>query len=204
MKAMPTWKPKKKSEGSSKVSLRVDAMGDVKHAGLGGIVSVDGFDKGAEPGWNETSWFRYAWEMGNAPVEELDEKQPRRIVAALEALALLVGLRILLRKGGEEVRHRMILAETDSMVCALASESWGTRSPLLQRIFKEIAIECILNDVCFQAIHIPGERNVVADGLSRMTWHPRFAEVVKDLIPDNKVNVHLNSSMWLQNTRWLQ
>ena len=202
VKGQPTWKPKRLAKDDDLISIRVDAMGDEKFAGIGGFVSLSGFDRRTVPDLKDVWWFSLAWQAGQAPVPELDVKQPRRMISALEGVALLVGLRILLDKKGEDAKHKRVLAETDSMVCALVSGSWRTRSALLQRVFKEIAIECISNDVVFQAIHIPGEMNVQADALSRMDRFPKHRSVVELFDNDQREVPQLGASFWLQDSKW--
>ena len=198
----PTWKPKKLAMEDDLISIRVDAMGDEKFAGIGGFVSEQGFGRKSVPDLKDVWWFSLAWQAGKAPVPDLDVKQPRRMISTLEGVALLVGLRILMSKKGEDAKHKRVLAETDSMVCALVTGSWRTRSPSMLRVFKEIAIECILNDIVFQAIHIPGEMNVHADALSRMARFPKY-EYVVDLFDDNRrEEADIGSSFWLQDIKW--
>jgi len=88
------------------------------------------------------------------------------------------------------------------MVSCLALGTWKTRSPVLNFVFRELALECMLRDIHVNPRHIPGVENIISDALSRSLVHPEYAWVVDLLDPGKQVVVNLNASYWRQDVCW--
>lgn len=67
----------------------------------------------------------------------------------------------------EEIKGRFVRIYSDCEVFANCVNNVRCTSTLLAELLRYIFMECALHDICIQMIHLPGEKNVAADHLSR-------------------------------------
>ncbi len=82
----------------------------------------------------------------------------------LELEAVFRGLRVFI----DLIRNSSVLVRTDnSTAVSYINKKGGTQSPSLCLLTWDIMMWCMQNGVTIKAVHIPGKRNGIADGLSR-------------------------------------
>jgi ribonuclease HI len=105
-------------------------------------------------------------------------------INVLEMLAVFKALKAF------QIRNKSVLIQTDNTtVLSYINKSGGTRSLQLCQMTWEMFSWCMENQVTLQAVHIPGERNLLADKLSRQMSSPTEWEL------NNQV-VHKLFDMW--------
>jgi hypothetical protein len=97
----------------------------------------------------------------------------------LEMLAVLKALKAF------QVKNKSVLVQTDNTtVLSYINKAGGTKSPQLCRLTWEMFTWCMANQVTLQAMHIPGERNLLADKLSRHMSSPTEWELNDNVVQE--------------------
>lgn len=198
----PTWRPRSLTDGPMGISLRTDAMGDREWAGLGGFLAPQPFSPTEFPDPRMLWWFRLGWHR-SAPPLPVFNKEPRHLIAALEALSILCALKVhqQMADGNSNI---IIGVGTDSMVCQMAAGTWRTGSPVLNFVFREIALLPMLHDIHIAPRFIFGKESTVADALSRFMRHEKGSWALHHMDPAREIVMDVSAtSFWSQlNDQW--
>ena len=89
-------------------------------------------------------------------------------INVLELLTILVGLKI----WGERFRNLRIQIFCDNSASVVVLNSGKTKDPYMLRIIREIAYFSVTYNFQVKAVHLAGEFNRIADGLSRAPIDP--------------------------------
>jgi hypothetical protein len=76
---------------------------------------------------------------------------------------------VLLKTFGECLQGRRVRVFCDNMA-AVCLINKGKSSYRLTQVLKKVHLQMVKHDVHIEAVHIPGEQNVMADALSRGMW----------------------------------
>ena len=136
---------------------------DAAHRTADGVVVITGDasgDQGAavtvvrlEEGERRAVW-RYA-EEDSAPAQSSNWRELDTVVRPLEMW-------------GAELAGQRVLVRTDNTTARAVVNRRGTNSANLLPLSERLAAVCRRHDLDVAAVHIPGEQNTLADGLSRM------------------------------------
>ena len=130
---------------------------------------------------SEARWFVHQVEEASFPVQS-DKKSS--YITPCELLALVVALRLWssdLRQGRIDL---CLTPDSDSLCACFASQRWYSASQNLARVLKELSLLCLQESVSVCPRHLPGNQNVLADGISR-----RYPEIINLFSPKNQCAV---------------
>lgn len=161
-----------------------------KFAGIGGWLSPVPIDT-SWPSTFELFWFEAHFENGRS-FGLFNSKQPRHMVTVLEALGILMALKLFLSKWPHLAHHFSLPCGSDSMVSVWATGSWKTRSPGLKLILRGIAFVFLKCDLCLFTHRVEGEENVMAGALSRSFRHPGKRFIFEFLSPEIRLHIDIS------------
>ena len=154
------------------------------------------FCRDPQPDSMKVAWFQ--WNIRTDIFKEIcGDIDIERRISALELLAIAVAIRnwapIFKNLKIQFQLSSALSLETDSMVCKNALHNWKAKTEPMISILREIVRDTVKDNIRLNAIHLPGEKNEWADGLSRL-----IPEIMKLFSPDNKVskNNPNNQEFW--------
>ena len=115
--------------------------------------------------WTDASMMGWGAHMNNKMVSgEWSETMQHHHINMLEMMAVKNAL----HRFQFHLHNKQVLIRTDnSTVVTYINRQGGTRSPRLCMLTWEILQWCCQNRISLRAAHIPGKKNILADGLSR-------------------------------------
>lgn len=93
----------------------------------------------------------------------------------LELFPLVVALFV----WAEPLRNKRVRFFSDNLGVVTAVNTQTANSPPVVRLLRHFVLQCLVLNVHFSAVHVPGVLNCIADSLSRFQWD-RFRELAPD------------------------
>ncbi|CAC5394003.1 unnamed protein product [Mytilus coruscus] len=100
-----------------------------------------------------SQWFLGKW----------DTKWQKQNIAFLELYPIVLAVEI----WGHRFENQCIYFHTDNIALVSVINKQTSKDPLIMFLIRRLVLHCLRNNVNFQAKHIYGSKNVLADALSR-------------------------------------
>lgn len=120
------------------------------------------------------AYFQGSWCAERWPVSWVEAGLCANLVL-LELFPIVVALFI----WGERFRDKRVKFHCDNMGVVMAINQQTANSPPVVALLRHLVLRCLVLNVHFSAVHVPGKLNVIADSLSRFQWD-RFRAVAPE------------------------
>lgn len=99
---------------------------------------------------------------------------------------------------GVRLANKRVLFHVDNQAQVTILNKQTSKSQRVMFLLRPFIIDCMLHNICFQAVHIPTKNNIIADSIYRQQWQ-RFRQAAPQAqikpIPVPSSFQHLISNM---------